>query len=672
MSRISADIDNSNILEFKRERTKRKVYDLVETENIQQIQQITKKPKIDNTSIQWANVIKPSRTDIWVSGTMIKNYMMNDPIIDWLENYWVGLEYNQSNKPKQMVKTTQPPSIKSRTEYLEKEMGKMNILLTSGIKFENAVFAELTNRFGSNCVKVVDTHDEINEQNYKKTLNLMKRHVPIIMQAVLLNPENKTRGLADLLVRSDYLNKICNKPQIEEEQVNIPAPLINSKYHYQVIDIKWTMLHLCSDGKLLRNDGRIPAYKGQLAIYSSILGKMQGYYPPTAWLLGHSWKYEIGSDKCYGFSCFDRLGCINYKNFDANIINKTAQAIEWVRKVKTIGNSWSVLPASVPELHPNMSNTNDAPWAGIKKRIAIKSQEITQLWHVGFKHRAKAHEKNILTWSDPLCSSENLGINGKKSGILNSIIKVNKDKKAKLLPNIIENNLMGWQNESGLDFYIDFETVNGCFMGNTMDLNNSKTSPNMIFMIGIGYIENSKWAFKEFTAQELNLQNEQVLIDLMVNFINKQIDSYRRTNRINPSRKLIPRFFHWANAEVTSLSQANQRNKFKWTQWIKQTIWIDLCKVFQAEPIVVKGAFSFKLKDIAKNMYTHRMIKTTWSDEISDGLNAMIDAIRYYGEKKSTNNPGKYSDVIQSIKSYNEVDCKVMWEILDYLRTHHI
>ena len=142
----------------------------------------------------------------------------------------------------------------------------------------------------------------------------------------------------------------------------------------------------------------------------------------------------------------------------------------------------------------------------------------------------------------------------------------------------------------------------------------------------------------------------------------------------------MPRFFHWSCAEITSCMAANARHNSKWTNWFNSIIWIDLCKIFQNEPIVVNGALSFKLKDVAKNMYKHGMIKTTWKEDgISDGLTAMIDAIDYYKGNKSydsTRNLDIMNDnehnKIDSIRIYNEVDCKVMWDIVRYLRENHI
>ena len=103
-----------------------------------------------------------------------------------------------------------------------------------------------------------------------------------------------------------------------------------------------------------------------------------------------------------------------------------------------------------------------------------------------------------------------------------------------------------------------------------------------------------------------------------------------------------------------------------------------MCKVFTSEPIVVKGAFKFNLKEIAKNMANNGLIKSTWNSLGPDnGFTAMFDAIDYYryysneNKNRSKEEDEKYNRVMTSITDYNEIDCKVIWEIVGYLRQNH-
>ena len=111
---------------------------------------------------------------------------------------------------------------------------------------------------------------EINEENFNKTKRAIKDVVPIIMQAVLMENNLKLRGVADLIVRTDYLKKIFkNKINLDFDSDRIPKNIKNKKYYYVVIDIKYSHLTLCAKDNLIRNNGRMKAYKSQLLIYNT-------------------------------------------------------------------------------------------------------------------------------------------------------------------------------------------------------------------------------------------------------------------------------------------------------------------------------------------------------------------------------------------------------------------
>jgi hypothetical protein len=593
--------------------------------------------------------------DEWVSGTTIRNYMLNDPLIDWLDRYYTTLGFNDGT----MITSEKKMEMEKK---VNDERGKMSILFNNGLIFENAVVEQLKQKYPQTTVQIGNSRTDMNYEKYQSTVECMKKGVPIIIQAVLIDKNNKTRGMADLLVRSDYINEIFGENQLTEAETTIPAPKLGTKFHYRVIDIKWTTMHLCADGKLIRNDERIPAYKGQLAIYNFIVGAIQGYFPNKAYILGHSWKYESCGNKFNGSSCFDLLGHIDYKDFDRPYIERTAEAVKWIRNLRSNGSTWTLIPPSVSQLYPNMSNSNDAPWSRVKTIISNKIHELTQLWHVGPKNRKIGHSNDIFKWSDKRCRADKLGINGKKIGpILNEIIGINQNENDVIKPDIIKNNEMNWQIPTDLDFFVDFETVNECFMKKPTNVYNNKSDNNIIFLIGIGYSENGIWKFRSFKMDKLTIDDEGKVIDAWISFINERVEKYKKQTGI---KGVMPRLFHWSNAEITSLSIANRRHSYKWMASLKNFLWVDLCKVFQSEPIVVKGAFTFKLKDIAKSMYNHNLITTIWnSDEISDGLSAMLNAIEYY--KNQSN------DIMERIEKYNEIDCKVMWECINYLRANH-
>jgi hypothetical protein len=141
-----------------------------------------------------------------------------------------------------------------------------------------------------------------------------------------------------------------------------------------------------------------------------------------------------------------------------------------------------------------------------------------------------------------------------------------------------------------------------------------------------------------------------------------------------------PLLIHWSGAEPLQWEKSLIQNDLYDKLGRKPGFyWFDLMKIFKEEPIIIKGCFSFSLKDIAKTMWKYKMIKTKWDDDnpCSSGIDAMIMALEVYKKydmSELTYNISELSHMIENdsdminVIKYNEVDCKVLWEIIEYLR----
>lgn len=99
--------------------------------------------------------------------------------------------------------------------------------------------------------------------------------------------------------------------------------------------------------------------------------------------------------------------------------------------------------------------------------------------------------------------------------------------------------------------------------------------------------------------------------------------------------------------------------------------WMDLLvEVFRAEPVGVTGAFGYGLKAIAKAMHAAGLIKTVWGDGSVDGLGAMIAGWWCDHEARARGGRMADLDLMQEVEAYNEVDCRVMAEILAWSRAN--
>ncbi len=590
-----------------------------------------------------------------VSPSKLSNYLLKDPILDWIELYY----------SKQLDITT----VENYTNEIQEERSKLNTLFKFGLEFEDKIFENLKSAYKTDTIQISYGRSDLNRTKFQETIDAMKSGIPLIFQAVLYNDINKTYGIADIVIRSDWINKLFGKTQIDEFDEAISAPNINANnYHYRVIDIKWTTIQLCSNGLYLRNESRIPAYKGQLAIYNCCIGNIQGYFPNTAYIMAKSWKYESCGEKFSGWNTFDTLGHIDYGGFDKTYIRETAKAIEWVRNLRLNGSTWSCNPPTVPELYPNMCNTNDTPYHKIKKEIANNIHELTELWMVGPRHRIIGHTNGIYSWKDERCCPKLLGINGAKIGpTLEKIININNSTDRIIDPDIIENNDFDWQNESELDFYVDFESITNCLTQNTDDMNirNSKLESTIIFMIGVVFKSGNTYDYKVFTLDKLTKDNEKKIITDFFKFINSHTKEYNT----NHNKKSVPRFFHWGNAEQALINSANIRHGNCWTNNILNTYWVDFCQIFRNVPIVINGAKNFSLKEIGKAMHKHGLLRGVWDKAgPSNGLDAMMDAIKYYGNKIPND---QNNTKIKMITEYNKIDCEIVHDIVTYLRSNH-
>ena len=101
--------------------------------------------------------------------------------------------------------------------------------------------------------------------------------------------------------------------------------------------------------------------------------------------------------------------------------------------------------------------------------------------------------------------------------------------------------------------------------------------------------------------------------------------------------------------------------------------WFDfLGMVMRREPVRIEGAKGLGLKAVARAMKRQRLIDSTWDDASNlDGLGAMVGAFWAAGEARRLGVPLEDIDLVREIVRYNEIDCKVMMEIIAHMRRFH-
>ena len=598
------------------------------------------------------NPTSRSEWDDWIAATRTRNYVLGDPLLDWLSIY--GAKHG-------FVPDTEYQGYDPRTDFTE-------FIFAQGRRFEDVVMEQIESLVS--VTRITSTPFAARDLDVSaKTVEAMGEGAEIIYQGVLRNPETRTYGTPDLLVRSDVLAKLF-PGQVNAIVLDQGAPGIGlPSSHYCIVDIKFAALHLTGAGTLM-NIGSAPAYKVQVFLYNSALGRIQGFIPANGFVIGRGWQIRKGRQTVRGASCLEKLGIIPMDSTvgrNMHINDAAREAVDWVRKLRRKGNKWDLYPKpSVPELYPNMGNTQDSPWHRAKGDIAQKLQELTLLWNVGVAGRSHAHSQGITRWTDPRLSAETVGIiSGERYDTLNRILQVNREQGSPLiLPATIKAAREEWGVRRPLEFYVDFESVS--------DLNDNfnempqRAGTSMIFMIGCGYVENGEWVFSQFTTDKLTIHQERRILDewfAHMAFVKEKIDP-------DGSPPLI---FHWSPAERLSLvaeynSVAHRHPDIVWPE----LAWFDFyTQVMLAEPVVVKGAMDFGLKSIVKAFNSHGFVDTLWRDGPADGLGAMIGA--FWCDQKAREEGGsmRSNALMQQISDYNEVDCLVMMEAINYLRKEH-
>jgi predicted RecB family nuclease len=549
----------------------------------------------------------------WITASSTRNYMLDDPIIDFLKERTVKRQRSSSE---------------GSDTFLSR-------VFDNGNKFEQKIVERIKLLVpAKDFVEIAKSYEARSLQKYNLTIKAINSGIPIIYQPVLWNHTNKTFGCADLLIRSDYAVKL------------FPSyPSSNAEPVYEVYDIKWSSIKLRASSDYMVNEISVKPYKAQIWIYTDALNKIQENQSTRGFVIGKNYIRERSVNKVLltenYLDPFEKLGIIDFSSqVEQENIEKTVEAIEWLKEIKT-NNNLCVDPPNDPRLYPNMKNTFDSEYHTVKKDLANKNKEITLLYSVGKRSRDLALSQGIERWDDPNINSAVLGINQKSklASLIDGIIDINKLDNQENITYAKLSNFGNWKT-SKVKCYVDIETIGKTVY--SLDIERS----NFIFMIGLGVQIGSKWEFNVFTAKTLDSGEEQRIIKEFNLCMNQIQEKYS-------SSKLIP-VFHWSNYENTNLRPyVNISDKFEF---------FDMCKWFKDDEICVKGAFDFKLKSVTRALHKAGLTEISWDDSVSGGLDAMNQAYIYY---KSNLTDKK---IIQDIEYYNQIDCRSMAEIHNILQ----
>jgi hypothetical protein len=549
----------------------------------------------------------------WLEASDTRNWLVGDPILDWLDRF--GSERG-------LVRDDASP------DY-DRDLDFELFLQERASEFRADVLRQLANR--TTLTRIVDEGDEARA---RETLSSMQRGTELVDGAVLNNARRRVRVRPQLLVRADMAASLF--PSLARNLAT------RGRAHYLPVFVEWRRLVLDREGRLAALQSNLPQVV-EAWLGSDTLGEVLGVVP-DALVIGRA---QVDSDVNFHVASvsFDRDG-------EQSIPSAADSALNWLSRLHASGSEWSALPTpSVPELYPHARNRSDAPWRRAKKQLANALKELTLLPGMTPERRRAAHATGIREWSDPRASAASLGLPASKAAErLDAALMANRDGVGPLVPLQLEANA-DWRAPAAAEFFVDFETAH-----------EEDSSARRIVMIGCGHVDVDGWHFGQWIAVTLREEHEREILDRWIEHMRAVCD--RRGCSLTEARLV-----HWSHAERSAFRVVFDaaRARHSANDWPDALPWFDLLEqVFRAVPIGVKGAFDYGLKSIAKAMHAAGLIETRWDDNSLDGLAAMVGIMRAAQRTEAL----PTSALMQPIAKYNETDCRVVAEILHYLRAN--
>ncbi|MDE3194299.1 MAG: hypothetical protein KGN00_11490 [Chloroflexota bacterium] len=587
--------------------------------------------------------------EAWVAARALRHWCDGDPLLDWLDLYGHEKGFTRDDR----LPTYDPRFDLSR------------VLAGRNDHFEELVLRDIARRYP--ITRVADAPEDVRSRDAARlTWQAMSAGDPVITRAVLRDPQARTYGVADLLVRSDVLLDLFPAAFDGEAEPLVAPALPGQRWHYRFVDVRYTTLDLLKDGALSTSNDL--ALMARLWTLNTALGRLQGATPPFAYVLARGWR----QGQSRGTSCWDRLGRVARDTFvrsqERDLARVVDEAAAWVRRVRREGGAWDVRPApSIPELWPNMKDRYDAPWQHAKRDLAEELGELTLISHVGPRVRAAAHARGVTRLDDPRATAEFLGLGGQNGGrVVDAILACDRARDPLYVrPVRIAADGGEWRTPAPVECYVDFETVNDVL--DDLSTFPERGGQSLIFQIGCGRCLDGRWDFRSFVAHGLTVEAEADLIDEWIGHLRALADE------AGAAWPEAVRIFHWSAAETSAIENAYRSAALRHRErhW-PDLSWYDLLeKVIHPEPVVVRGAHAFGLKAFANAMFRWGLIRTQWTEGLADGSGVMAGA--WHAWQEAGLRGARLADVpiVREIERYNEIDCRVMAEVLGHLRREH-
>jgi hypothetical protein len=580
---------------------------------------------------------------------MLSNYFRSDPLLDWL---------NLHGPPDR-----RDTEVNFFLTMIRNKNREFNHLVTNYItnRFPQSVYNVCPEPFkiASDQASYVELHKlGFTFEAVEQTNAAMERKVPIIFNPCfnvsLPSYPYPFGGRADMIVLNRYIGDLLDIVEVPEGPEDV----------YTIVNFKYATINLRADKIHLLNNPKQKVYKANLWLLNSALGVQQGYVSAQCYIIGRKYDFTKRGITYRINNAFQGVGTVDFEEggIDESYDIECRKALEWLQLIRTPeAKCWNPFSpqdeCSDGNMFPNMKNASDYPWHEYKREIAIAIKDITLMPHCGPKVRNYARERGVTEWQN--LTPESIIYNrGKLLDRIMQFVNVNKESEQACCAfperSIQRLTRKGYiRGRPCVEFYLDFEAIGNMYDDFSQFPNAS--SQAMIFLIGLIVVDNvtGKCNYVSYLIDKLDHDAERVMVDKMLKDM--------KAERERHEQDFAPVYF-WSNAENYMLKRAMGPDV---VQEHGLTM-VDLCKAFRESGLILPGQLGYGLKDVAKNMYRYGMIQTTWDEsaDVTSGLNATIQAMKTYNYRDTETRRQYFRNIID----YNYVDCKVMEEILEYLR----
>ena len=419
------------------------------------------------------------------SFSCLKNYIINDPIIDYFNSKKHDYQCDDQSYYK---------------EYILKE----------SIDYKKKIFRtiqRLSNLKNVSCNHSVDS-----------TIKSIQENDLLIIQGKLYDKTHDLIVNCDLIIKYELFIKIF--PKIS----NLPFHLYFKKNDYLLINLSYSTIHFKIDLKDIYNDHLIFYKKCELYFFQRIFNQYTNY-KSKCFILGKEYKFKN--------IFLDKKEFIGYVTIDNKIKNKVNEAIKWVNYLKKNEDQLKLYPyPSCNEMYPNM-NYKESGWENEKLKLANKIKEITLVWNISYDQRCEFLNQNIKCWDDPQLLK--VLKDTKNKNIQEEMIHINQQNDIFISPRkSISHLFKSILSHSDQDIFFDIESFLS-FDEKQSLFNTTINKENKPTIAIIGCIHNN--IYKDFTIQKYSVQSEKKCIQNFSKYL------------FHISQGKILKLYHWGHAE---------------------------------------------------------------------------------------------------------------------------